>query len=209
MTGGLALALAAEGERGDPRRRIVAAAEAAFVAQGFRLTTMDMVARGAGCSKKTLYKLFDSKEELFQELLTTSRRAFERLPVDAALPPERALEAFLADLAAMILRDSHIALTRIAVAEAGQLPRPLAAPAGEPEIARLALGEYLAELDRSGAYDVADPAEAARMLIGMALGAFHHELLAGLEARVPEEALARRIRASVRIFLRGCRVSGT
>ncbi|MBP0494241.1 TetR/AcrR family transcriptional regulator [Pararoseomonas indoligenes] len=183
----------------------MAAAEAAFVAQGFRLTTMDTVARGAGCSKKTLYKLFNSKEELFQELLATSRRAFERLPVATTLPPEEALEAFLADLAAMILRDSHIALTRIAVAEAGQLPRPLPAPAGEPEIARLALDDYLAELGRTGAYDMPDPAEAARMLIGMALGAFHHELLAGLEARVPEDTLARRIRTSVRIFLLGCR----
>ncbi|MCR0982833.1 TetR/AcrR family transcriptional regulator [Roseomonas populi] len=205
MTSEVALAPPCAEERGDPRARIMAAAEAAFVAQGFRLTTMDIVARGAGCSKKTLYKLFKSKEELFQELLARSRREFERLPVAVGAAPEEALEAFLLGLAAVILRDSHIALMRIAVAEAGQLPRPLCGPAGEPEIARLTLDDYLAGLCRTGDYDMPDPTEAARMLIGMALGAFHHELLAGLEARVPEDALTRRIQASVRIFLRGCR----
>lgn len=196
-------------EQRDLRSRIMAAAEAAFVAQGFRLTTMDTVARDARCSKKTVYKLFSSKEELFQELLCASRREFERVPVDSTLAPEAALKAFLLDLAAVILRDSHIALMRIAVAEAGQLPRPVDGPAGEAETAQLALTNYLAELGQAGGYEMPEPSEAARMLMGMALGVFHHELLAGLEVRVPEEALARRIQNSVRIFLRGCRTIST
>ena len=205
MTGKVALLQFCGEEQRDLRSRIMAAAGAAFVAQGFRLTTMDTIARGARCSKKTVYKLFNSKEELFQELLRGSRREFERLPVDRTLAPEAALEAFLLDLAAVLLRDSHIALMRIAVAEAGQLPRPVSDPGGEPAVAQLSLANYLAELGRSGGYEIPDASEAARMLIGMALGAFHHELLAGLEARVPEEALTRRTQSSVRIFLRGCR----
>ncbi|WP_424139733.1 TetR/AcrR family transcriptional regulator [Roseomonas chloroacetimidivorans] len=185
----------------------MAAAEGAFVAHGFRLTTMEEVARSAQCSKKTLYKLFGSKDELFQVLLTGFRREAELMTVDSTRPPQEALQTFLAKMAALVFRDSSIVLMRIAVSEAGQIPRPFPVTgAAKPELARLALEDYLATLSRNDGYDMPHPSDAARMLIGMALGAFHHELLTGLEAHVPERALTDRISHSVQIFLRGCRI---
>jgi hypothetical protein len=41
------------------------------------------------------------------------------------------------------------------------------------------------------------------MLMGMALGSFHHEMLIGVTTSVPQEVLRERILRAVRIFLRG------
>ncbi len=140
------------------RRRILEVAAAAFVAHGFHLTTMDLVARAAQCSKKTVYKLFSSKEELFRELLNGMRSAVGELPVDATLPPAEALGRFLRGLAALLLDDRFIGLMRIAVTEAGNARSALPAPSQ----GRLQLEDYLEALDRGGGYDFGPAPEAAR-----------------------------------------------
>ena len=196
----------AAGEAGCLRARILAAAEAAFVAQGFHATTMDAIARAAHCSKKTVYKLFESKEELFTTLLGALRSEVEALSVPAGADPEEALRSFLVAMAGVVLRDRSVILMRIAMAEAGHIPPAGPGPRGaESDVARLGLERYLAALAQRGTHDFGPPHEAARMLIGMALGAFHHELLSGLKAEVPEADLRARIARSVRIFLHGSR----
>ena len=188
------------------RSRILAAAERAFVAQGFHVATMDTIARGAHCSKKTVYKLFFSKEDLFRALMAEKKAEIVQIPVDPTLPPEEALRHFILRLADVILNDSAIALMRIAMAEAGQNPLPsLTARSGQPETARLILEDYLVLLQKAGEYEFGAPDEAARMLIGMALGAFHHERMVGLEVEVPAAALQARVERAVRVFLRGSR----
>lgn len=42
------------------------AAAATFARLGYRRTTMDAVARAAGCSRHLIYLKYDSKERLFQ-----------------------------------------------------------------------------------------------------------------------------------------------
>lgn len=194
---------------GSTRRRILAAAERAFVAQGFHVATMDAIARGAQCSKKTVYKLFASKEDLFRELMREKKAEIGQTPIDHALPPQDALRDFILRLGGLILGSAAVALTRIAMAEAGQAPSLLQEKdGGQPETARLVLEDYLTDLQREGAYDFGPSPEAARMLIGMALGAFHHELMVGLEVEVPEAALRARAERAVAIFLRGSRTGG-
>ncbi|MET0720101.1 MAG: helix-turn-helix domain-containing protein, partial [Tardiphaga sp.] len=51
---------------------LLLAAEATFSRKGFAATTMDDIAGAAGMSKKTLYKLYDSKTELFRAMLLRS-----------------------------------------------------------------------------------------------------------------------------------------
>jgi len=51
------------------RTQLMAAAEDLFLDRGFVATTMSDIARAAGMSKKTLYKLFESKTELFRAML--------------------------------------------------------------------------------------------------------------------------------------------
>ncbi|WP_426955470.1 TetR/AcrR family transcriptional regulator [Muricoccus radiodurans] len=196
-------------DTGATRERILVAAEKAFVALGFHAATVDGIARDARCSKKTVYKFFASKEELFATLLRGLRTEVEALPVPDGADPEVVLRDFLASMAEILLRDRSLVLMRIAMAEVGRMPTPMsgagAAEAGNP--ARLGLERYLAALQREGGHDFGPPHEAARLLIGMALGAFHHELLAGLKAEVPAPELSNRIARAVRIFLRGSRVT--
>jgi AcrR family transcriptional regulator len=193
-------------DTGNTRHRILAAAERAFVSQGFHVATMDTIARGAQCSKKTVYKLFASKEDLFRALMRAKKTEMGQLPIDATLPPGDALRAFILRLAGSILGNAAIALMRIAMAEAGQTPALLQErTGGHPEAARLALEGYLSDLQREGTYHFGPSEDAARMLIGMALGAFHHELVVGLEVEVPEAALTARVERAVTIFLRGSR----
>jgi AcrR family transcriptional regulator len=186
------------------RQRIFSAAEEAFQAQGFHVATMDAIARRAGCSKKTIYKLFASKEELFFGLLDRAKGEVCQVPVDRLKPPEAALVEFLEEIGRFILRDSAIALTRMAMAEYTHSPALLtAAERRGSGNARLALEDYLEQLDRAGLYEIGDPDQAARILMGMALGAFHHELLLGLVTAFPPEVVRQRIERSVRIFLQG------
>jgi AcrR family transcriptional regulator len=50
----------------ETRRRIVAAAQGRFMANGFSTVTMDDIARELGMSKKTLYEFFPGKMELLR-----------------------------------------------------------------------------------------------------------------------------------------------
>ncbi|NWG25983.1 MAG: TetR/AcrR family transcriptional regulator [Pseudorhodoplanes sp.] len=56
-------------ERIPPRERIVAAARELFYRQGIRAVGVDAIAEAAGTNKMTLYRHFDSKDELVAEYL--------------------------------------------------------------------------------------------------------------------------------------------
>src|ERR1044072_7207417 len=52
-----------------PRERILAAASDLFYRQGIRAVGVDAIAEAAGTNKMTLYRHFDSKDELVAEYL--------------------------------------------------------------------------------------------------------------------------------------------
>jgi AcrR family transcriptional regulator len=56
-------------EKSDSKRdRILKAATECFTQYGFKRTTMDDIARGAGISRAALYLLFQNKEDIFRTL---------------------------------------------------------------------------------------------------------------------------------------------
>ena len=59
-------------ERIPPRARILAAAADLFYRQGIRAVGVDAIAEAAGTNKMTLYRHFDSKDELVAEYLRQS-----------------------------------------------------------------------------------------------------------------------------------------
>src|SRR5262245_2027457 len=59
---------------GAKRRQIIEGTRQVFRAQGFDGASMGEIARAAGVSKGTLYVYFDSKESLFEALVTVDRR---------------------------------------------------------------------------------------------------------------------------------------
>ena len=58
------------------RRRIVAAATALFVAQGYRKTSVEQIARSAGVAKGTLYLYFKTKADMLMAALDAERRRY-------------------------------------------------------------------------------------------------------------------------------------
>lgn len=188
------------------RHRIYQAAEAEFRQNGFHATTMDTVARAACCSKKTIYKLFASKEELFLQLIDRFKSAIKRMEVDPTLPPEAALEDLLFRIGTIILREDSITTLRMVLSEYASNPSLLQAAERQFGGGVDALDSYFTVLEQRYGHDFGpDKQEAARMLVGMALGAFHYERLVGRLPALSEPELRKRIRHAVTIFLAGTR----
>ncbi|MFC3124904.1 TetR/AcrR family transcriptional regulator [Pseudoroseomonas globiformis] len=190
--------------RDDARERIFAVAEAEFRRVGFHATTMDVVARQAGCSKKTIYKLFESKEALFFLLLNRFKATLKNMEIDPGLPPGPALEDLLFRMAGVMLCEDAISTLRMVLAEYGANPSLVASAERHFGGGIGALERYLALLEQEGGYRFGPTEEAARMLIGMALGAFHYERLVAMLPALPEAMLRARIHKAVAIFLKGC-----
>ncbi|MET0710300.1 MAG: TetR/AcrR family transcriptional regulator [Tardiphaga sp.] len=97
---------------------LLLAAEATFSRKGFAATTMDDIAGAAGMSKKTLYKLYDSKTELFRAMLLRSAGQF-RFWNDPALKgtPEQQLKLWLKRVVDAAFSPKEIALHRLIVGE--------------------------------------------------------------------------------------------
>ena len=57
-------------ELNDPKKdQIINAAADLFIGEGFPNTSMDMIANRSGISKATIYTRFDSKEDLFEDVI--------------------------------------------------------------------------------------------------------------------------------------------
>ena len=111
---------------GSPKRRqVVETAERLFLAHGYGPVSMDAVARGAGVSKATLYAYFDSKDELFANIV---RERGLNANLDDDLFPEQvddlgaALTRVGQQVLRFMLRERTLALYRIAIAESARFP---------------------------------------------------------------------------------------
>jgi AcrR family transcriptional regulator len=184
------------------RHQLIEMAEEVFLEKGYHAATVDEIARRAGMSKKTIYVMFDSKAALFDALLS-ARLA----PLAAPLPDEGPLADvlmdFLAGVARLVLSPRHIALTRLMIAES---PR---SPDIEVALTRQAvcngdgaLEAWLARQAKRGVLACDDAREAASMLFGMSIGELMRNQLIKSRSPLRERDIARRISASVTIFLR-------
>src|ERR1700752_955376 len=108
------------------RERILAAAFAAFRENGFgRASTLDIATR-ARVSKRELYSLFGSKQQMLVTCISERARRM-RLPADWPAPRDRKdLEAGLVEFGCVMLREISdpdvIAVFRIAISEADHSP---------------------------------------------------------------------------------------
>ena len=81
----------------EKHEEIFAAAVAEFQEKGFRDASMDRISARAGASKRTVYKHFESKEKLFQELV---RRHWARFAssLEVSYQSDRDIREQLTDL---------------------------------------------------------------------------------------------------------------
>lgn len=198
--------------RGRPKVRpdseqsetIIRSALALFVARGYGQTTMDDIAAHCNVSKRTIYRLFAGKSELFAAIVRMHRPSMLDLPGNyEGVPAGEALERiFQVDLdpAAEMER---LALLRLVHVESAQYPELREIMTREGAVASHAdLAAWLAARTAAGELAVDDARVCARILMDMIFGA-----LAMNGPDFPETLVgrdrARHLRRCISIFLHG------
>jgi AcrR family transcriptional regulator len=192
----------------ETRHLIAEAARREFMAHGYAGACMDDVARGAGVSKKTLYRLIPAKADLFKTSVT-DRIARFLLAADEEMMASHdlatALERLMTEFGNLTLSAETIAIQRLVIAESDRFPELAASFYADAILATQAVLErFLARLCAEGSLALDDPHAAAGMLRGMMIMEPQRAVMIG-RAAIPSAAeIAERARVCVRIFLEGC-----
>ncbi len=193
----------------ETRHVIAEAARAEFMTSGYAGTGMDAVAKRAGVSKKTLYRLVPTKADLFKASVADRIDAF-LLAVDldslGALGVEAGLERILHEFGRLTLSDDTIAIQRLVIAESDRFP-DLATDfyANAVVATHENMTRYLSRKRDEGAIELDDPHLAAGMLRGMMIMEPQRAAMMGQRAAPTDAEIGARARDCARLFLRGCR----
>ena len=188
------------------RERILAAAFAAFMKNGYAVTSTLEIARSARVSKRELYALVGNKQELLTACISERAR---RLDVPADLPVLRdrhTLAQVLASVGTMLVGEisdpTVIAVFRLAIAEVVRAPKVgRTLDSIGRETSRAALREIMARAKAAGLL-TGGPAELAEQFAGLLWRDLMVSLLLGVAERPNRREIARRARNAAADFLR-------
>jgi AcrR family transcriptional regulator len=179
-----------------------------FADHGYAATGMEAVARRAGVSTRTLYRLIPNKAALFEGMVSDRLDRFlanVNLHADDDTGIEQALYAALLACADLTLDDEVIALQRMVLQETGKLS-DLAGTFYKNAIQRTtaALADWLRVQQKRGRIELDDIDEAAGMLLGMVASAPRRAAMFGGVALPSRPQIEARVRRCAKLFLRGC-----
>jgi AcrR family transcriptional regulator len=190
---------------GDARiEHLLAAAKTTFTGKGFAATTMDDIAGAAGMSKKTLYKMFASKSDLFRAMLLSSLPQVRFGDVQAKGTAIDRLRLSLKRIADIALSPDEIALHRLIVGE-----RLLS-----PDFAGI-FAEVIFDMGAKGVVDALKQVDlkpelrelplkqVAEMLLGIVFTNDHFRLMADSGYQLNRRLLNRRVDVGIAIFCEG------
>jgi AcrR family transcriptional regulator len=194
----------------ETRALIYETARREFAAHGYAATSMETVARGAGVSTKTLYRLIPTKAALFEGMVSNRLERFlfaVNLHAADHTDIEEALRAALMACADLALDAEVIALQRMVLQEAGKFS-DIAATFYANAIQRTAaaLAEWLKAQQARGLILLDDADEAAGMLLGMVSSAPRRAAMFGNLPLPSRAQIAARVQSCAALFLRGCQV---
>jgi AcrR family transcriptional regulator len=203
--------------RGRPQLRsdeetlglIMEAARSEFAASGYAATGMEGVARRAGVSTKTLYRLIPNKATLFEAMVTDRVDRFQsvvKLRACQGRDIETALIEALIVCGELILDGEVIALQRTILAESDKFPEA-AETFFHKAIRRTeeTLAGWLRAQQARGLIEIEDAAKTAGMLLGMLVFQPQRAVMFGHMPPPSQEEIAHRARACAMLFLDGCR----
>jgi len=189
----------------ERRRKAIDAAERIFLARGFHGSTMAEVACAAGMSKKTIYQLFASKDEVLEAVLAR-RLASLTHRVDEAdddRPVEQVLCCLLRKIVRFVFTPEELAFTRLLIADSMQSDEVVDVAIEKGTfIGRTTLAQWLARQASRGVLRIGDANEGAEMLVGMALGELHVRSLMKTISPVSDAVVEQRVTRAVNLFLR-------
>jgi AcrR family transcriptional regulator len=194
----------------ETRQVIYEAASNEFAASGYAATSIETVARRAGVSTKTLYRLIPNKAALFEGMVSDRLARFDsevNLHADNHTDIEQALCAALMACADLSLDDEVIAIQRMVLQETGKfssIARMFYINAVQHTAAVLA--DWLRLQKKRGLIALDDVDEAAGMLLGMVASAPRRAAIFGGLALPSRSEIEARVRTCAAIFSRGCQV---
>jgi AcrR family transcriptional regulator len=192
----------------ETRAIIFDAARLEFVASGYAATSMESVARRAGVSTKTLYRLIPTKAALFEAMITDRIDTFVsvvRLRACDGRDIEAALREALVVCGELILAGDVISLQRVILGDSEKFPE-IAETFYHKAILRTerTLANWLQAQNERGLIRIDDSEAAAGMLIGMLVFQPQRAVMYGHAPAPGREELERRAQAAAELFLRGC-----
>lgn len=196
----------------ETRAIIFDAARQEFAGSGFAATSMDSVAKRAGVSTKTLYRLIPNKAALFEATVTNRMDRFVsvvRLRACDGSNVEAALREALLACADLMLDGEVIVLQRMLLAESDKFP-DIAETFYKSGMQRTVatLAKWLRTQRERGLIKLEDADAAAGMLLGMLAFEPQRAVMFGHQAVPTREELEARARACAALFLQGCAVTG-
>lgn len=197
---------------GETRQIIYDAARHEFAANGYAATSTETVARRAGVSTKTLYRLIPTKAALFEGMVSDR---LDRFSLDVNLRAadqaniEQALTTALMACAKLVLDEEVVALQRIVLQETGKFSG-LSETFYKNGIQRAvaALSDWLRVQVERGLIHLNNVDEAAGILLGMIASAPQRAAIFGGVPMPAGFAIEQRVATCAALFLRGCRVDG-
>ena len=169
---------------------------------------MEGIAREAGVAKLTLDRHFETKEQLFEEVVRRAQLSVrERLGamVDRGLQLDAVLREIVEKLYDGYTHPDYLAVMRLVVAEAQRFPRLGRAMLDDSREAAGPLVEYLQQLKEAGQIDIDSPRDAAIQIAGLASGGGRYVL-----TPPSRRAASRRhaVETVVRLFTRAWQKNG-
>lgn len=192
----------------ETRQIIYEAARHEFAGNGYAATSMEAVARHAGVSTKTLYRLIPNKATLFEGMVSDRLDRFLsdfNLRAADQADVNEALYAALMACADLMLDQEVVALQRMILQETGKFS-DLAGTFYKNGIKQTAaaLAEWLRAQQKRGLIVLDDADEAAGMLLGMVSSAPQRAAIFGGVPMPSRPQIEARVRTCVKLFLRGC-----
>jgi AcrR family transcriptional regulator len=194
------------------RHLIAETARGVFIASGYSAANMDCVAKNAAVSKKTLYRLFPTKAELFRASIADRIDSFILALDDdraAKLPAEDVLVRILTEYGRLTLAEDTTAIQKLVLGESDRFPE-LAADffRGAVIATQRVFVRCLERLCREGAVEIDDLDETAGMLRGMMIFEPARGAMYGQKALPCMAEIESRATRCARLFLNGCRKEG-
>lgn len=182
--------------------QILDAAIAEFLENGFADASMDRISSRAGVSKRTVYKHFESKENLFRELIRKHWEQFEET-LDVTYDKDRDIRDQLMGLAeaeGKLMTSTEVMLTtRLVMSEI--LRRPdLVEQNQEKTNYTSAFETMLREASEDGKLRVEDPRSAAEEFLALVKGKAFWPVVFGAPV-VPREEMEKIVRNSVDMMM--------
>jgi AcrR family transcriptional regulator len=191
----------------ETRAMLFEAARKEFVASGFAASSMESVARRAGVSTKTLYRLIPNKAALFEAMVSDRTQQFAsnvRFRACDGSDIEGALREALIVCGELILDPEVTAIQRMILAESDKFPEIAESfyhNATQRTVATLA--NWLRIQGERGLIEVGDATATAGMLLGMMMFQPLRDVQFGRKAPLTPEQIKTRARDCAALFLRG------